>query len=71
MSIRTLIIATAGVAVLAAGAASAQPVASRPVPNPPAHKTVMIKHHGRHHRVVKVVRHHHGKTIVKKTVIKK
>jgi hypothetical protein len=69
MSIRTLIIAASGVAVLAAGAANAQPVTSKPVPNPPAHKTVIVKHrHG--HKIVKVVRHHHGKTVVTKKVVK-
>ena len=66
MSIRTLIVATVGVAVLAAGAAQAQPTASKPVANPPAHKAVSVKHHGRYHRVVKVVRHHHGKKVVAK-----
>lgn len=64
MSLRTLIAAMAGVAVLAAGAAQAQQViASKPVPNPPAHahKTVIVKHrHG--HKIIKVVHHHRNGT---------
>jgi hypothetical protein len=49
MSIRNLIIATAGVAALAAGAASAEPV--HVVVRHPVHRHVVVVHHHHHHIV--------------------